>query len=47
MVEGLAKEVEELGSSVFHSEGTNYQEEAGLEVRAVGEIGVGWSIDQL
>lgn len=47
MVEGLAKEVEELGSSLFHSEGTNYQDEAGLEVRAVGEIGVGWSIDQL
>jgi len=40
VVQGLAKEVEELGSSVFYSEGINYQEEAGLEVRAAGETGV-------
>ena len=31
VLQGLAKEVEELGSSVFYSEGTNDQEEAGLE----------------
>ena len=29
MIQGLAKEVEELGSSVSYSKGANYQEEAG------------------
>lgn len=29
MVQGFAKEVEELGASVLYSEGAHYQEEAG------------------